>query len=60
MKDVTRRGALGVVTAAVAATTARAADPAAAPVPATPVPAFAGNHKPAALKFDPTKLNGLS
>lgn len=53
---------MGAVTAgaAVAATTLRAAEQGTVRPALSPMSAFAGNHKPAALRFDPAKLNGLS
>ncbi|MXO70262.1 superoxide dismutase [Alteraurantiacibacter buctensis] len=59
MKPVTRRQAIG--TAAFSATTlalAGTANPAAAQAPAAA--AFAGNHAPKPLRFDPARLTGLS
>ena len=60
MSDLTRRDAMGVVGLGAAglafAGTARAAE--VPPLPA--VPAFAGAHVPAPLRFDPAKLTGLS
>lgn len=62
MKNISRRTAFSVLSAgaAVTATSLRAAHPEDAQAILNPVPAFAGNHKPVALKFDPAKLNGLS
>ena len=58
MSDLTRRDAL---VAAGAGAAALAAAPALAqPVAPRAVPAFAGQHQPRPLKFDPGKLPGLS
>jgi superoxide dismutase, Fe-Mn family len=59
MSELSRRKALGGIALGLAASAA--AGPAAAePAPAAPAPAFAGGHAPKPLRFDPTKLNGLS
>lgn len=57
MMDISRRSALGGIALGAAAVTA--ADKAAAQAPVL-VPAVAGNHQPQPLRFDPTKLTGLS
>jgi Fe-Mn family superoxide dismutase len=59
MSEVTRRDAL-IVAGAGAAAMSVAAAPADALSPLPPLPAFAGNHQPKPLKFDPAKLPGLS
>ena len=59
MNEVTRRDAM-IVAGAGAAAISVAATPAEALSPLPPLPAFAGNHQPKPLKFDPTKLPGLS
>lgn len=59
MVDLTRREAIGAVSAG-AAGLALASVATAADVPPPPVPAFAGNHQPKPLRFDPAKLPGLS
>lgn len=59
MERLTRRGAIGTAAMGAAAAalpgSAQAQD---APIPV--LPAFAGNHKPKPLRFDPAKLPGLS
>ena len=57
MTEVDRRSAMGIVGIGLAAVAAGA--PASAQTPALS-PAFAGNHKPVPLGFDPAKLTGLS
>jgi len=59
MSEITRRDAMGAVGFG-AAGLALAGSAAAADTPPPPVPAFAGNHQPKALRFDPAKLAGLS
>jgi Fe-Mn family superoxide dismutase len=61
MNDLSRRQALG--SAAIGAASVAMAASAAAPVSAqaaSRVQAFAANHAPVALRFDPAKLTGLS
>jgi Fe-Mn family superoxide dismutase len=61
MADFTRRSAIGAASIGAAgltlSATASGANAQGAPAP---VPAFAGNHQPKPLKFDPAKLTGLS
>lgn len=57
MTEVDRRSAMGIVSFCLASAAAGA--PAAAQTPPLS-PAFAGNHKPVPLRFDPAKLTGLS
>lgn len=62
MNDVTRRAAIGGIAAGAAAAAAitpalATTEPSAMPAPQ---PAFAGQHQPKPLRFDATKLNGLS
>jgi superoxide dismutase, Fe-Mn family len=61
MTDVSRRTAMGTVAAGTAGLAATAPI-AAAQVAGTPtaLPAFAANHQPKPLAFDPAKLDGLS
>ncbi len=59
MEDLTRRGAIGTAILG-AAGTALAGKSQAQSVSPTLVPAFAGNHKPKPLRFDPAKLPSLS
>src|SRR6187402_2125621 len=59
MSDLTRRDAL-IVAGAGAAAASLAASPALAQPAPSPAPAFAGQHQPKPLRFDPTKLTGLS
>jgi Fe-Mn family superoxide dismutase len=56
MPDFTRRSAIGAAGLTLAAAAGSAHAQAAPP----PVPAFAGNHQPKTLRFDPAKLTGLS
>ena len=59
MSELTRRGAIGSI--ALGATSLAIADTAAAAAPAAPaIPAFAGQHQPRPLRFDPARLAGLS
>jgi Fe-Mn family superoxide dismutase len=58
MAELNRRDAL-LAAAAGAATLTFASEASAQPAPARP-PAFAGQHQPKPLRFDPTKLSGLS
>jgi len=61
MAELTRRGALGAASAGAAGLTlAAVGSGAAAQAAPALVPAFAGNHQPKPLKFDPAKLPGLS
>jgi Fe-Mn family superoxide dismutase len=61
MADFTRRSAIGAASAGAAGLTlASVASGATAQAAPAPVPAFAGNHVPKPLKFDPAKLTGLS
>ena len=60
MSELTRREALIVAGASAAATAVLAADPARAQGTPSPAPAFAGQHQPKPLRFDPAKLTGLS
>ena len=61
MPDFTRRSAIGAASAGAAGLTlAAAASGAQAQAAPPPVPAFAGNHRPKPLRFDPAKLTGLS
>lgn len=57
MNDLTRRDALLVAGASAAVA---AAGPALAQGSSAPLPAFAGQHQPKPLRFDPAKLTGLS
>jgi Fe-Mn family superoxide dismutase len=59
MTDVTRRNAL-VAAGAGAAIVSLAGSPAVAQGAPAAAPAFAGQHQPRPLKFDPAKLTGLS
>ena len=59
MSDLTRRDAIGAAGLGAAGLALAGTASAAAPPP-TPVPAFAGNHQPTPLRFDPAKLTGLS
>ena len=60
MADFTRRSAIGAASVGAAGLTLSAVSSAAAQGVPAPVPAFAGNHQPRPLKFDPAKLTGLS
>jgi Fe-Mn family superoxide dismutase len=60
MADFTRRSAIGAASLGAAGLTVSATGAAAAQVAPALVPAFAGNHQPKPLKFDPAKLPGLS
>jgi len=61
MAELTRRGAIGAASAGAAGLTlAAVGSGAAAQAAPALVPAFAGNHQPKPLKFDPAKLPGLS
>lgn len=62
MVEFTRRGALaGIATSAAGlAVAGQAAAQTAGPSDAAPVPAYAGNHQPKPLPFDPKSLTGLS
>jgi Fe-Mn family superoxide dismutase len=60
MADFTRRSAIGTASIGAAGLTLSAASGAAAQPAPAPVPAFAGNHQPKPLKFDPAKLTCLS
>jgi len=61
MSEVTRRDALIAAGAGAATVSLVAASPALGqPAPPPAAPAFAGNHQPKPLKFDPAKLPGLS
>ena len=60
MSDVTRRDALIAAGAGAAAVSLAAASPASAQRAPATVPAFAGQHQPRPLRFDPAKLPGLS
>jgi len=61
MDNFTRRNAMGAMSVGTASIVAagRAANLSAA-MPARSAPAFAGNHTPKPLRFDPSKLTGLS
>lgn len=59
MSEMTRRDAIGAVGLG-AAGLALAGQAAAADAPPAVAPAFAGNHQPKPLRFDPAKLPGLS
>ncbi len=61
MTDFTRRSAIGAASAGAAGVTLASVSGSAAAkgVPAL-VPAYAGNHQPKPLKFDPARLTGLS
>jgi Fe-Mn family superoxide dismutase len=59
MSELTRRDAI-VAAGAGAAAVSLAAGPALAQGAPPAVPAFAGNHQPRPLRFDPAKLPGLS
>jgi superoxide dismutase, Fe-Mn family len=60
MSELTRRDALIVAGAGAAAASLAAAGPALAQDAPSVAPAFAGQHQPKPLRFDPTKLSGLS
>jgi Fe-Mn family superoxide dismutase len=60
MNGLNRRDAMLAAGAGAAAVTLAGASPALAQAAPSPVPAFAGNHQPKPLKFDPAKLAGLS
>lgn len=60
MADFTRRSAIGAASIGAAGLALSAAGDASAQPASAPVPAFAGNHQPKPLKFDPGKLTGLS
>lgn len=59
MVDFTRRSAIGVASAGAVGLTLAAATGNAQATPPL-VPAFAGNHQPKPLRFDPARLTGLS
>jgi Fe-Mn family superoxide dismutase len=59
MSEITRREAIGAVSAGTAGL-ALAGGASAAQAEAMRVPAFAGQHQPKALRFDPAGLTGLS
>jgi Fe-Mn family superoxide dismutase len=61
LTELTRRAAIGAASAGAAGLTlAAAAGSAQAQATPRPVPAFAGNHQPKPLRFDPARLTGLS
>ncbi|MEO6040335.1 MAG: Fe-Mn family superoxide dismutase [Croceibacterium sp.] len=60
MSELTRRDALLAASAGAAAASLAAASPALAQPSATLAPAFAGQHQPKPLRFDPAKVPGLS
>jgi Fe-Mn family superoxide dismutase len=60
MVEFTRRSAIGAASIGAAGLSLSAASGAAAQGAPALVPAFAGNHQPRPLKFDPAKLTGLS
>ena len=60
MADLTRRSAIGAASLGAAGLALAATGAAAAEGAPALVPAFAGNHQPKPLKFDPAKLTGLS
>jgi len=60
MDELNRREALLVAGAGAAAMSLASAIPAVAQDAPPMVPAFAGQHQPRPLRFDPAKLNGLS
>ncbi len=57
MAELTRRTAMGAMATAAISTAVSAAE---TTIMATPATAFAGQHKPVPLHFDPAKLVGLS
>ena len=59
MTDLTRRDAL-IAAGASAAAASLAASPALGQPASAPAAAFAGQHQPKPLRFDPTRLTGLS
>jgi Fe-Mn family superoxide dismutase len=60
MSELNRRDAMLAAGAGAAAVTLAGAAPALGQGAPAPVPAFAGNHQPRPLRFDPAKLPGLS
>jgi superoxide dismutase, Fe-Mn family len=60
MSEVTRRDALIAAGAGAAVASIAAAGSALAQGAPSPVPAFAGQHQPKPLRFDPARLTGLS
>ena len=60
MTGISRRNALGAVSAGAAGLALAQSAPAVAADSAPPVMAFAGTHQPKPLRFDPAKLVGLS
>jgi Fe-Mn family superoxide dismutase len=60
MADLTRRSAIGAASLGAAGLALAATGAAAAEGAPALVPAFAGNHQPKPLRFDPAKLTGLS
>jgi len=60
MPDFTRRSALATASIGAVGLALPTASGAAVQSAPAPAPAFAGNHQPKSLKFDPVKLTGLS
>ena len=60
MNDITRRSAIATIGMGAAALSATEALAQGATSQPSPVPAFAGNHQAKPLRFDPTRLEGLS
>ena len=60
MPEINRRDALLAAASGAASLTFAAATPALGQADAARPPAFAGQHQPKPLRFDPTKLGGLS
>jgi len=60
MPDFTRRSALATASIGAVGLALPTASGAAVQSAPAPAPAFAGNHQPKPLKFDPVKLTGLS
>ncbi len=60
MSELNRRDAMLAAGMGAAAVTLAGASPALAQGAPSPVPAFAGDHQPRPLNFDPAKLTGLS